>query len=100
MVDLLQIQWDDGCYRQWLKHLIPVLQSSESDPEDFSHVDNLTCFKKCSSPSSSTELSGLSTTSAFALPGGLANGGRGIGSVGQRVYVFQDKREEFFFVYI
>lgn len=63
-------------------------------------MDNLTCFRKCLSPSSSTKLSGLSTTSACALPGGLANRGRGIGSVGQRVYVFQDKREEFFFVYI
>lgn len=40
------------------------------------------------------------SNSACALPGGLANGSRGIGSVGQRVYVFQDKREEFFFVYI
>lgn len=40
------------------------------------------------------------SNSACALPGGLANGGRGIGSVGQRVCVFQDEREEFFFVYI
>lgn len=40
------------------------------------------------------------TTPAYALPGGLANGGRGIETVGQRVCVFQGKREEFFFVYI